>query len=106
MNSHQNEIRFQPDGIRVRVEKDTTILEAAQRAGIVLNSFCGGIGTCGKCLVELEDQDKPVKACQYHVSSDLVVTIPDSSRFFEQKILEEGITGTANKRIKEYLYFL
>ena len=95
MNSHQNEIRFQPDGIRISVGNDTTILEAAQRAGIVLNSFCGGIGTCGKCLVELESQTEPVKACQYHVTSDLVVTIPDSSRFFEQKILEEGITGTA-----------
>ncbi len=95
MNSHQNEIRFQPDGIRIRVGNGATILEAAQRAGIVLNSFCGGIGTCGKCLVELEDQAEPVKACQYHVTSDLVVTIPDSSRFFEQKILEEGITGTA-----------
>ncbi|MBN2376516.1 MAG: DUF4445 domain-containing protein [Sedimentisphaerales bacterium] len=95
MNSQQNEIRFQPDGIRISVGNGTTILEAAQRAGIVLNSFCGGVGTCDKCLVELQSQAKPVKACQYHITGDLVVTIPDSSRFFEQKILEEGITGTA-----------
>jgi uncharacterized 2Fe-2S/4Fe-4S cluster protein (DUF4445 family) len=86
------EVKFQPDGIKIQVSDGSTIMEAAQRAGIALNSFCGGIGTCKKCTVELPDKQKPILACQYHINSDLVVTIPESSRFFEQKILEEGIT--------------
>jgi len=86
------EVRFQPDGIRIQVGDNLTILEAAQRAGIVLNSFCGGIGTCRKCLVELPDGPEPLRACQYHIHSNLVVVIPENSRFFEQKILEEGIS--------------
>jgi len=93
MNTY--EIRFVPDGSKVMVEADVTIMEAAQRVGIELNSFCGGVGTCNKCLVELADQAEPVKACQYHIDRNMTVTVPESSRFFEQKILQEGIDSEA-----------
>ena len=83
---------FQPDNVKISVEQDVTLLEAAQRAGIIINSVCGGGGKCNKCQVLIAQQDKPVLACQYHVDQDMVVTIPDSSRFFEQKILEEGLS--------------
>ena len=87
-----HKITFQPDGISIRVPDLTTILEAAQRAGIVINSPCAGAGTCKKCLVRLDHSPDTVLACQIPVTEDLVVTIPDTSRFFEQKILEEGIS--------------
>lgn len=90
-----HEITFQPDGVKVKTAGQTTIWEAGQRAGIILNSVCGGAGTCGKCLVYLDGQETPVRACQYRVDRDLVVTIPESSRFFEQKILQEGISSQA-----------
>ena len=83
---------FQPDGIQIHVSDRTSVLEAAQRAGIVLNSVCAGAGTCKKCRVRLEHSSETVLACQTLITEDLTVTIPDTSRFFEQKILEEGIS--------------
>jgi len=42
---------FQPDGKTVMVESGTKLLEAAKKAGIKIESLCGGKGTCGKCRV-------------------------------------------------------
>ncbi len=39
----------------------------------------------------IEPGGEKVLACQYRIERDLTVTIPVSSRFFEQKILAEGI---------------
>ena len=79
---------FKPDGRQITIHAGATLLEAAGQAGIILNSVCGGKGTCKKCVVYLEPDGKQVLACQYRIQSDLIVTIPPSSRYFEQKILE------------------
>jgi len=84
-------IIFKPDDKEISIHAGATLLEAAGQAGIILNSICGGKGICKKCLVNLEPGARQVLACQYSVQSDLTVTIPASSRFFEQKILEHGI---------------
>ena len=84
-------ITFKPDGRKISIHAGATLLEAAAQVGIILNSVCGGKGTCKKCLVNLEPDGKEVLACQHQIQSDLLVTIPTSSRFFEQKILSEGI---------------
>ena len=84
-------ISFKPDGKQISIHPGATVMEAAGQAGIILNTFCGGIGTCKKCLIKIEPSGQEVLACQYHITSDLTVTIPDESRFFEQKILEHGI---------------
>ena len=84
-------IIFEPDDKQVFIHAGATLLEAASQAGIILNSVCGGKGICKKCLVNLEPGAKQVLACQHHVESDLTVTIPAGSRFYEQKILEHGI---------------
>ncbi len=42
-------IVFQPDLVSVEVELGTNLLEAAKKAGIKIESLCGGKGTCGKC---------------------------------------------------------
>jgi uncharacterized 2Fe-2S/4Fe-4S cluster protein (DUF4445 family) len=90
-----HKVTFQPEGFTIRVPDLTTVLEAAQRAGIALNAVCAGAGTCKKCLVLLNSSNQPVPACQIPVTEDLMVTIPETSRFFEQKILEEGISTEA-----------
>ncbi len=46
-------IEFLPSGRRVHVAPETRLLDAARRAGIELESPCGGEGTCGKCLVRV-----------------------------------------------------
>jgi len=89
------QISFKPDGRQISIHAGATLLEAAGQAGIILNSVCGGKGTCKKCIVNIEPDGKEVLACQYRIKSDIVVTIPASSRFFEQKILAEGIETKA-----------
>jgi len=84
-------ITFKPDDRQITIHKGATLLEAAGQAGIILNNVCGGKGTCEKCAVILEPDSQQVLACQYRIQSDLTVKIPVSSRFFEQKILAEGI---------------
>jgi len=84
-------IIFKPDGKQISIHAGATLLEAAGQAGIILNTVCGGKGICEKCSVNVEPGEEQVLACQYRIQSDLTVTIPAGSRFFEQKILAEGI---------------
>ncbi len=53
MRKEEVPVRFSPQGRTVYVLPGTKILEAAARAGITLNTPCGGQGTCGKCRVNL-----------------------------------------------------
>ncbi|MDD2666765.1 MAG: ASKHA domain-containing protein [Methanocellales archaeon] len=93
------EIVFQPDGKRVRVDKGTTIMEAAVTAGIPLETVCGGKGICGKCKVRLIKGDSLggdakgdlVLACQTKLISDAVIEVPAGTRLLEQKILVGGV---------------
>lgn len=84
-------ITFKPDGKQISIHSGATLIEAAGLAGIILNTVCGERGICRKCRVILEPESREVLACQYRIQSDLVVTIPTSSRFFEQRILADGI---------------
>ncbi len=43
---------FTPSGRRGRFETGTTVLEAARRLGVDIDSVCGGRGICGRCQVE------------------------------------------------------
>ncbi|MCK5473530.1 MAG: DUF4445 domain-containing protein [Planctomycetes bacterium] len=85
---------FEPDGRQVSIHSGATIFEAAGRVGIILNTLCGGKGICGKCAVSIGSEKRKVLACQYHINSDLTVTVPDSSRFYiSGKILSEGVSS-------------
>ncbi len=101
-------VTFQPEGRNVFVLRGTKLVEAAGQAGIIPNQPCGGEGTCGKCRVEvLENAPAPTPAdlrhiaasqvrdgwrlaCQLAVESDLVISVPQETRFFEQVILTEA----------------
>jgi uncharacterized 2Fe-2S/4Fe-4S cluster protein (DUF4445 family) len=48
-------ITFMPDEKSVEVEAGTTIMEAAEKADIHINSLCGGEGVCGRCRVKVTD---------------------------------------------------
>lgn len=47
-------ITFKPSGIIVDVPADSSLLDAAKKAGISVEIPCGGNGLCGKCLVKIE----------------------------------------------------
>ena len=53
MSEQQIRVTFQPQGRSVSVLRGTTVLEAAARAGLVIETPCGGGGTCGKCRVRV-----------------------------------------------------
>jgi len=42
---------FTPSGLRGSVSEGTTVLDAARRLGVDLDSVCGGRGICGRCQV-------------------------------------------------------
>lgn len=95
-------IIFEPENRQIIIHEGATILEAAGQAGIILNTSCGGRGTCKKCAVHINTNNRKVLACQYKIKSDLSVTIPIESRYFEPKILEHGILKhTSNTDIFE-----
>jgi uncharacterized 2Fe-2S/4Fe-4S cluster protein (DUF4445 family) len=88
-------ITFEPDGRQISIHAGATLLEAAGQAGIILNTVCGGKGICKKCIVNLQPGRQQVLACQHRIQNNLTVTIPPTSKFFEQKILTHGIDTKA-----------
>lgn len=95
----------------VTVEVGSTILDAVEKAGIPLETMCGGEGECGKCKVIVERgeasqvkgahrkyfSEKEIKegyrlACDTLVlgEGDLYVSVPVASRREKTKILTES----------------
>ena len=44
---------FTPSGKRERLPEGASVLEAARRLGVDLDSVCGGRGICGRCQIEV-----------------------------------------------------
>ena len=65
-------ITFKSENKQLFIHEGSTILEAAGQAGIIIDSPCGGIGTCKKCYVYIDPDNKKVLACQYKIKSDLI----------------------------------
>ncbi len=95
-------VSFQPDNKSAKVEIGETILNAAVKADVFINSVCGGLGKCGKCKVQVkgdvsnrdsellskEDKDNNiVLACETAVMGDIEVYIPETSRAVKHQIL-------------------
>ncbi len=101
MSSHI--VVFLPDGACLEVESGRTILEAANAAGVAIDSSCGGQRACGQCkvitslgrpaggpgdLLSREEVEQGiVLACQATVEEDLVVEVPLESQRGELRIL-------------------
>lgn len=103
MKHLEHEIVFEPAGRHVFALPGTVLLEAAAGAGLVLQTPCGGAGTCGKCRLRVTSGDCPPSstcrkllskgdvrngfrlACQARIQGDLVVEIPDSALFETQQ---------------------
>ena len=50
---------FAPSGKRGRFPEGTSVLEAARKLGVDLDSVCGGRGICGRCQVEIGEGKFP-----------------------------------------------
>jgi uncharacterized 2Fe-2S/4Fe-4S cluster protein (DUF4445 family) len=89
------QVEFKPLDQTVTVERGTSLLEAAVKGGLAINSVCGGDGICGRCkmlvkqgkvggksavlLTYEEARQGTVLACQSTVESDLLVEIPEQT---------------------------
>jgi uncharacterized 2Fe-2S/4Fe-4S cluster protein (DUF4445 family) len=106
-------IDLEPVGRRIEVEAGTSLLEAAQQAGVDLVAACGGIGICGTCRVRPvrgdfnpltpseEEQLEPSQraagdrlACQAVPQGDTRVEVPPESLPAPQRIQLEGREGS------------
>lgn len=71
-------VNFKIDGRELCVPKGTTILEAAEKAGIPIPHLCflkeiNEIGACRMCVVEVEGTNRLVPSCNTEVLEGMVV---------------------------------
>jgi uncharacterized 2Fe-2S/4Fe-4S cluster protein (DUF4445 family) len=111
-------VTIMPENITVNIEENTNLIVAAKKAGISIESPCGGHGTCGKCAVKLvsgevkpyDDSHLPqnlkgagyVLACKAKVKEDIVVEVPQFSRLTAHKVV---LASKRTKFQKENDYF-
>ena len=94
--------------LRVTCGQDQTVLEALRAVGAILESPCGGLGTCGKCRVKIaasaplpqpDDDERQALgdaqlqegwrlACRLKGLGDIAVTLPAASE--EHRILADS----------------
>jgi uncharacterized 2Fe-2S/4Fe-4S cluster protein (DUF4445 family) len=105
------EVDFEPIGRRVLSARGETVLEVAQRAGVMLTSICGGAGSCGRCVIRLmsgqvslpnttEEKELGSEevvagwrlACQTEILGEVRVHIPPESFVTAQRTQTEGQT--------------
>jgi uncharacterized 2Fe-2S/4Fe-4S cluster protein (DUF4445 family) len=103
------EVDLEPIGRRINLPRLSTLLQAAQAAGVELSSICGGMGTCGACRVRLvrgeltplsvdeegelsknEIQSGIRLACQAKILSPILIDIPPESLTTPQRLQVEG----------------
>jgi uncharacterized 2Fe-2S/4Fe-4S cluster protein (DUF4445 family) len=106
-------VYFEPAGIKVQVSAGTTLLEAAQKAGVYLGSVCGGDGYCGKCRVTVSDTKKVITqnttllstsevggnvvlACQAKVIDDVTISVPELHTKKGSQILTDSTAKISN----------
>lgn len=71
-------VKLKINGIEVECPAQSTILEAARRAGIDIPTLCymkaiNAIGACRMCVVEIKGGKAPVASCVYPVSEGMEV---------------------------------
>jgi len=102
---------FTPSGRRGRFADGTTVLDAARRLGVDIDSVCGGRGICGRCQVEqslgefakhgitstpAEYRDLKGLAherrlsCMAHIRGDVVIDVPPESQVYRQ-VVRKGL---------------
>jgi adenylate cyclase len=67
-------IRFLPDDVTVDVERNSTVLDAAQQHNIPLTSICGGNARCTTCRIVITsgaDNTQPLTEKEQNVSNQL-----------------------------------
>jgi len=83
-----------PDQVEVSVPEGTSLLQAAQEAGLEFEGPCGGKGTCGKCRAKIMGPGghRWALACQTPVTPGMTVEIPQQEVYLARKsAITEGV---------------
>jgi uncharacterized 2Fe-2S/4Fe-4S cluster protein (DUF4445 family) len=103
-------IDFEPIGRRSQCKSNQSLLESARELNVDLVSICGGLGSCGRCKIQviagqvskrtLEEETKLSAreleqgyrlACQVYPVSDVKVLVPPESLTAPQRTQVEGL---------------
>jgi uncharacterized 2Fe-2S/4Fe-4S cluster protein (DUF4445 family) len=108
-------ITFLPDKKNIEVNKGTTALEALERAGINIDTPCGGKGICGKCKIlinkgittatpieeELLSEEEIKKgfrlACQAKLFKDSIIEVPSEIRLDFKRVFSSNSKGDIHR---------
>jgi uncharacterized 2Fe-2S/4Fe-4S cluster protein (DUF4445 family) len=63
---------FTPSGKRGDIDDGTSVLDAARRLGVDLDSVCGGRGICGRCQIDVQEGAFPkhgLSSARSHISA-------------------------------------
>lgn len=108
-------ITFLPDKKNIEVNKGTAALEALERAGINIDTPCGGKGICGKCKIlinkgittatpieeELLSEEEIKKgfrlACQAKLFKDSIIEIPSEIRLDFKGVFSSNSKGDIHR---------
>ena len=88
------------------VPEGTTILEAARKAGVIVESPCNGMGTCGKCKVKVTDLAKKKIVCEegrHHLKEEEIqagYVLSCQTKVYEDIEVVTASTAAQNKSLK------
>ncbi|HEX2961007.1 MAG TPA: ASKHA domain-containing protein [Ignavibacteriales bacterium] len=107
----QHKVTFLPGKKSGYFFEGTTLRDAALELGLVIESSCGGMGTCGECKVIVSEgltapgtadkellSQKELKqgfrlSCQSVITSNTTCMVPEESETFDLRIMTESKTG-------------
>lgn len=110
MSEKTHHIDFEPVGRRGDCPASLSLLDCARQLGVELVNLCGGIGTCGRCQVQILEGDLPSPsakeierispeklaagyrlACKFIPQGSVKVRVPPDSLTTPQRTQVEGI---------------
>ncbi len=79
-----SKIVFTPSGLNIQAETNTSLLCAAQQAGVAIRSLCGGNGKCRQCWVRIIEGTHPKHGI--HCNDKSVSPVTDMEHRIQQRL--------------------
>jgi uncharacterized 2Fe-2S/4Fe-4S cluster protein (DUF4445 family) len=107
MSTSNHKLRFPNLDREISSREDETLFQSARRHGVRIVGACGGRGTCGSCVVRIDEgkvshvngeavnRRKWQRACQLHAHSDCTVEV--APRSLAPVVRAEADTGTVER---------
>ncbi len=102
-NDKNKQINLQIDGINIQVEKGSTVLDAARKAGIDVPTLCflkdiNEVGACRMCLVEVEGMRNLATSCMLPATEGMIVKTHTEEIIKTRKMTLELLLSNHNKQ--------